>query len=139
MRDAFELTLVTRPSSKGPFPEGIPVRRADYTLEGLAQAFQGQDAVVSAMGGADFLSQKVMIDAAIEAGVQHFLPSEFSSNTTATAGRELVPLFEAKWEVLEHLKSKEGKGLIWTGLATGPLLDWVGHFLGPSHHWLTCA
>jgi hypothetical protein len=66
-----------------------------------------------------------MIDAAIQAGVKRFLPSELSANGIAKAARELVPPFQQKWEVLEYLKEKEGQGLSWTGLATGPLLDWV--------------
>lgn len=128
LRKAFDLTIVTRSTSVGPFPEGVPVIRADYTLDALSEAFRGQDAVVSAIGSTDFLIQKVMIDAAIKAGVQRFLPSELSINGTALAVRELVPVFQEKWEVLEYLKAKESSGLTWTGLGTGPLIDWVCEF-----------
>lgn len=122
---AFDLTIVTRPTSVGPFPEGVSVIRADYTLDALSEAFKGQDAIVSAVGPAGFLDQKLMIDAAIKAGVQRFLPSELSMNGTAPGVRELVPVFMQKWEVLEYLKAKEASGLSWTGLGTGPLIDWV--------------
>lgn len=80
---------------------------------------------MSAVGPAGFLDQKVMIDAAIKAGVQRFLPSELSMNGTAAGVIELVPVFMQKWEVLEYLKAKEASGLSWTGLGTGPLIDWV--------------
>lgn len=125
LRAAFDLTIVTRPTSTGPFSEGVSVIRADYTLDALSEAFREQDAIVSAVGPAGFLDQKVMIDAAIKAGVRRFLPSELSMNGTAPGVRELVPAFMHKWEVLEYLKAKEASGLSWTGLGTGPLIDWV--------------
>jgi hypothetical protein len=43
--------------------------------------FKGQDAVVSAIATASASLQKKLIDAAIKAGVQRFVPSEFGSDT----------------------------------------------------------
>lgn len=125
----FNLTLLTRPSSAASLPSNLPTNvrtvSADYTIADLTIAFTGQDAVVSAVGAAAFASQKLLIDAAVAAGVRRFLPSEFSVNSDAKAVRELVPVFQAKDAVLQHLKAKENEGLTWTGLAVGPLLDWV--------------
>lgn len=90
------------------------------------RAFEGQDAVISAVGGAGFLQQKAFINAAIKSGVKRFVPSEYSTNTRSDAVRSLLPLFEAKQEVLSLLKEKESVNFTWTGLAAGPLLDWVG-------------
>lgn len=89
------------------------------------KAFEGQDAIISTVGAAAFLDQKVLIDAAIKAKVQRFIPSEFSSNTQSAAVRDLVPVFEAKLEVMRYLEEKEATGLSWTGLSVGPLFDWV--------------
>lgn len=89
------------------------------------KAFEGQDAIISTVGAAAFLDQKILIDAAIKAKVQRFIPSEFSSNTQSAAVRDLLPVFEAKLEVTRYLEEKEATGLSWTGLAVGPLFDWV--------------
>jgi putative NADH-flavin reductase len=121
----FEVTVLTRPSSNSSFPTDVHVVKTAYTEAELAKVFQGQDAVVSAVGAPGFQEQKTFIDAAIKAGVQRFIPSEFSSNTLSNAVRQLVPVFEPKKQVLDYLKEKEATGLTWTGLSTGPLLDWV--------------
>ncbi|KAI9881752.1 MAG: hypothetical protein M1823_006537, partial [Watsoniomyces obsoletus] len=102
----------------------IQTQKVPYTESELAKVFEGQDAVISAVGAAGFQEQKVFIDAAIKASVKRFLPSEFSSSTLNEAARRLVPVFELKKQVLDYLKEKESTGLTWTGLATGPLLDW---------------
>lgn len=97
-----------------------------YAEAELVEILKGHDAVVSTVGATGFSDQKVVIDAAIKAGVQRFIPSELSMNTLSKAVRELVPVFEAKKVVLNYLKEKESTGLTWTGLAGGPLLDWAG-------------
>lgn len=101
------------------------VVKSDYSKAELVRAFKGQDAVVSAVGATGFANQKDLIDAAIEAGVKHFIPSEFSINTRSDAVRQLIPVFEIKQQILDYLKEKESTGLTWTGLGTGPLFDWV--------------
>lgn len=121
------MTVVTRTTSSASFPEDIQTEKVPYTESELAKVFEGQDAVISAVGAAGFQEQKVFIDAAIKASVKRFLPSEFSSSTLNEAARRLVPVFELKKQVLDYLKEKESTGLTWTGLATGPLLDWVSN------------
>ncbi|ETN46653.1 uncharacterized protein HMPREF1541_00839 [Cyphellophora europaea CBS 101466] len=124
LASVYNITILTRESSTSTFPEGIKVIRAAYTVDGLTEAFRGQDAVVSAVGGGGLVQQTVLIDAAVQAGVKRFLPSELSMSSTTAAFRELVPVFQWKWEVLEYLKAKEKEGLSWTGIATGPFIDW---------------
>ena len=135
----FEVSVLSRTSSTATFPASVSVVTADYDSEDeLVKAFTGQDAIVSAVGGPGFTQQRAFILAAIKAGVKHFVPSEYSTNTRSDAVRRLVPLFEAKQKVLNLLKEKESPTFSWTGLATGPLLDWVGQFgayrkhLGPT-------
>ena len=71
-----------------------------------------------------------MIDAAVSAGVKRFIPSEFGSNTLNTKVVELFsPALDMKVDVLKYLKEQEGRGLSWTGIATGPFFDWVSLFL----------
>ncbi|KAJ9609687.1 hypothetical protein H2200_006015 [Cladophialophora chaetospira] len=122
---AFTVSILTRASTTASFPASATIIKADYdSEEDLVGAFTGQDAIVSTIGGAGFTQQRAFIDAAIKAGVKRFLPSELSSNTRSDAVRKLLPLFEAKQDILDYLKGKEGTGLTWTGLATGPMLDW---------------
>lgn len=123
----LEVSVLSRASSTASFPASTPVIRADFDSEDdLVRAFKGQDAVVSAVGGAGFSLQKTFINAAIKAGVKRFLPSEFSANTRSDAVRDLVPVFGAKQEVLNLLKEKESTEFTWTAVAVGPLFDWVG-------------
>lgn len=132
------MSVLTRTSTTARFPPSATIIQANYdSEEDLVRAFTGQDAIVSTVGGAGFTQQKVFIDAAIKAGVKRFLPSEFSMNTQSDAARALVPLFEAKQDILNYLREKEGTGLTWTGLANGPLLDWVSsitYVSDPSFH-----
>jgi len=101
------------------------VHKTDFSDSDLISAFRYQDAVVSAVGMGGFEGQKRLIDAVVKAGVKRFIPSEFSVNTRSAAVQELVPAFKAKAEVLDYLKTKEERGLSWTGIATGLLFDWV--------------
>lgn len=121
----FNITVVSRKESKAQFPDGVAVRNADYTVDELAVAFQGQDVVISAVGAAGFDQQKKMADAAILAGVQRFFPSEFSSSSQDKAVQQLLPLFGIKADLIEYLKSKESDVFSWTGIATSGLFDWV--------------
>ncbi|KAF2848805.1 isoflavone reductase family protein-like protein CipA [Plenodomus tracheiphilus IPT5] len=129
---SFNTTVLSRQGSKSTFPSGVKVVRADYeSVSSLKEAFQGQDAVVSLVAGEALGDQNKLIDAAIEAGVQRFIPSEFGSNTQDKRTREIVPIFEAKLGTVNYLKERENK-ISWTSVVNGPFFDWglkVG-FLG---------
>lgn len=74
--------------------------------------------------------QNKFIDAAIAAGVQRFVPSDFGSNTTDAKLRAIVPASESKFGTVNYLKSKE-KEISWTSFITGAFFDWclmVGFF-----------
>jgi hypothetical protein len=121
----FNVTVLTRSSSDTTFPAGIAVRKSDFSRDDLLKAFIGQDAVISAVGATGFADQKKLIDAAIDAGVSRFLPSEFSADSLNDAVLGLLPLFGQKKEVIEYLKSKQSGSFTWTGVITAPLFDWV--------------
>ncbi|KAL4863330.1 hypothetical protein BDV12DRAFT_177573 [Aspergillus spectabilis] len=128
----FNVTVITRSSSETSFPPGVTVRKSDFSQADLVSAFEGQDAVVSAVGATGFSEQSKFIDAAIQAGVSRFIPSEFSADTLNHAILALLPLFRQKKEVIECLKSKQSPSFTWTGLACALLLDWgiANGFLG---------
>ncbi|KAF1939169.1 isoflavone reductase family protein [Clathrospora elynae] len=128
---SFNTTILSRQGSKSTFPSGVKVIHADYdSIDSLKDAFQGQDAVISIVGGAALGDQNKLIDAAIAAGVKRFVPSEFGCNTPDKRIRNIVPVFEAKFGTVNYLKSKE-KEISWTSVITGAFFDWclkVGFF-----------
>jgi saccharopine dehydrogenase-like NADP-dependent oxidoreductase len=121
----FRVTVLTRSSNTTTFPAGVTVIRTSYEKFALEEVMKGKDAIISAIGASGFQEQKVIIDAAIKAGVKRFIPSEFSTNTLSEAVRQLVPVFEPKKAILEYLMEKESTGLTWTGLSIGAMFDWV--------------
>jgi nucleoside-diphosphate-sugar epimerase len=122
----FNVTVLSRPDSKSEFPANVNVIKTDYSESSLAEALQGQDAVVSTIAGAAIPQQTQLIDAAVKAGVKRFLPSEFGSNTTNENSLNICPLFRQKVQIIEYLesKAKRNPNFSWTSLMTGPFFDW---------------
>lgn len=109
----------------------------DYdSLESLESAFRGQDVIVSTTGGEATLGQKLMIDAAIKAGVKRFIPSDFGSLTTDPAASHLphhIPLVE----IQKYLQAKAEEGLIeYTIFSIGAFTDFILNY-GMAFDWKT--
>ncbi|KAF1972035.1 hypothetical protein BU23DRAFT_590354 [Bimuria novae-zelandiae CBS 107.79] len=83
----------------------------------VTAAMRGQDAVISMVPGNLSGSQITLIDAAIAAGVQRFIPSEFGPNTRNPKVVDVVPSLPAKVQVAEYLMSKESS-MSWSILIT---------------------
>lgn len=79
------------------------------------------------------LEQIKMIDAAAEAGVKRFMPSEFGADRRGGIHPDFEKLQQGKIRVFDHMvrKCEENRNLTWTSLATGPLLDWVSRISIP--------
>lgn len=122
---SFNISILTRKSSKSTFPSKYKVIQVDddYPLNQLVDAFRGQDALVSTLPGRPYTVHLRMIDAAIQAGVKRFIPSEYGNNTCPAAA-ELVSLYGDKAKVIDYLKAKEETGLTWTAIHTGQFFDW---------------
>ncbi|KAJ5898347.1 isoflavone reductase family protein [Penicillium tannophilum] len=122
---SFNLSILSRKSSKSTFPSHIKVHTVDddYPINQLVDAFKGQDALVSTLPGRPYTVHLRMIDAAIQAGVKRFIPTEYGNNTCAAAA-ELVVLYAEKAKVIAYLKTKESTGLTWTAIHTGQFFDW---------------
>jgi uncharacterized protein YbjT (DUF2867 family) len=74
----FEVSVLARPSSKTVYPAGVNLFRADLSdHQALVEAFRGKHVVLVSTG--DFHNVEnisvPLIDAAIEAGVNRFVPS----------------------------------------------------------------
>jgi hypothetical protein len=122
----FNVTVVKRPTSKATFPASVKIASADTTsVESVTAAFQGQDAVVSAVGNEGLQGQHVLIDAAVAAGVKRFLPSDFGSDL-ANPKVAAFPVFGHKNATHKHLKEAvaANPGLTYTLISNGPFLDW---------------
>ena len=70
----------------------------------LERACEGQDVVVSAVGGEQIMMQPALAEAAVKAGVERFIPSEFGVDPH-TAGKGSCDLFDAKAIAQEQIKA----------------------------------
>lgn len=92
--------------------------------EDYVAALRGQDALISAVGYPAKLEEPKILDAAVEAGVKRFIPSEYGLDNSQRVARQLNAVFAAKGDVIDYLKTKESEGLTWTSVPTGLWLDW---------------
>ena len=84
---SFELSILSRADSKSTYPSNAKVITIpdNPTHSDYVQALQGQDAGVSGLDFERKPTEKAIIDAAIEAGVKRFLPSEYGVDNTNPA------------------------------------------------------
>jgi saccharopine dehydrogenase-like NADP-dependent oxidoreductase len=125
----FQVSILSRDSSDcSKFPQHIPVHRVDnYDASDtkLVQILTGQDVIISAIATQAVLQQKAIINAAVKAGVKHFVPSEYGHDTRNERAAQLLPpcFFTHKKQIVEYLQSKEAEGLKWTAFVTGPFFE----------------
>lgn len=132
----YTITILSRTGAPVPnAPQDATIKKVDFTsLSSLTSALQGIDALVSCLP--DFSLQPLLIDAAIAAGVQRFLPSEFGSDSYGNANARSLPVFKDKVKTQEYLKQKAEEGKIsYTVVVNGAFLDWglmVGFVASPK-------
>lgn len=122
----FEVTLLVREEKPSPFGPSVKTTKVDYdSHQSLVSALQGIDALISVMGGAGLHTQPALVDAAIEAGVSRFLPSEFGANTDVPLTGQ-IPIFHRKVEFREWLakKAAENPSLSYSFVVQGPFFDY---------------
>ncbi|KAK6581034.1 hypothetical protein PZA11_006522 [Diplocarpon coronariae] len=127
----FNTTAISRPSSTAAFPSSVKVLTADYTsVEALTLALRGQDALVLAVGAGGLAGQSVFVDAAIAAGVQRIIPSEFGSDVGKASA---MPVYGYKIATRKHLEERIANGAVitYTYVINGSFLDW-----GLEHNFL---
>ncbi|KAH8815938.1 isoflavone reductase family protein [Xylogone sp. PMI_703] len=129
----FNVSVLSHPDSKATFPPNVTVHRTEYTVEKLVPIFKGQDAVVSTIGTFQIGLQKAIVDAAVQAGVKRFIPSEYGCDTNSSRVLEIAPILKGKADIAAYLKEKTSSGITWTAIITGPFFDMqpsVKGFLG---------
>ncbi|KAK3637656.1 hypothetical protein LTR56_013488 [Elasticomyces elasticus] len=98
----FDVTILSRSGNTLP---NTKTAKVDYgSKDSLVAALRGQDAFVSNIP--NHIDQPALIDAAIEAGVKHFIPSEFGSNVTGNSKVAALPVFAGKLATEEYLKQQ---------------------------------
>jgi nucleoside-diphosphate-sugar epimerase len=129
LRQHYGVTILSRVSSRAEFHEveGLKVVRLkdDYPVDELTTAFHNIDAVICAVAPKSSSVQFNIIDAALAAGVKHYIPAEFGVDTTDPMKKQVLPALIPKIQVLEKLRSLDSDAsLSWTAIATGLFFDW---------------
>ncbi|KAJ4983431.1 isoflavone reductase family protein [Stagonosporopsis vannaccii] len=121
----FSVTVVVRSKGKT-FPPGVSVKVADFnSVESIAAAFQGQDAVIDATSGPDPTVNLRIADGAAAAGVYRLIPAEFSADPHNSKVRALLP-FQGKAQLYAHVQKLSSNGSItYTTISNGGFLDWA--------------
>lgn len=123
---AFNVTVLTRASSKAQFAPSVKVIPVDYSsAPDLTAALTGQDAVVSALTTSAMITQVPLIEASIAAGVKRFIPSEFGSDTGNPKSSKL-PVYQTKIAVHHNLQEQAAAHpeFTYTLIRNGAFLDW---------------
>ncbi|KAF7587214.1 hypothetical protein BBP40_007551 [Aspergillus hancockii] len=135
--NSFNITVLTRHTSKAQFPASVRVIPVNYeSIPELTTALTGQDAVISTLTTEAGDLQHGLIDAAVAAGVKRFLPSEFSADVGNPKAATL-PVYRSKIAIHKALeeKAKVNPDFTYTLVRHGPFLDWAlaaGFFFNPK-------
>ena len=118
----FEVTVLSSSGNTSALPSAVKVVKVDYSSQdSVVSALRGQEVFISTIPKHD--QQPALVDAAIAAGVQRFIPSEFGSNTIGNEKVRALPVFAGKVKTQEYLRSKQDQ-ISYTFLITGLFLDW---------------
>ena len=88
---------------------------SDYSTASLIKAFKGLDAVISAIATFSTQEQIKIVDAAIEAGVRRFIPSEYGIDLSTPEAIAALPIVQVE---AGHRQVSQVEGKCWS------LLDW---------------
>ena len=136
---SLSVTILQRESSSAKssstLPPSTPVITIpdSYPTSALVSAFRGHDAVISCLTTLSITDQFRFIDAAIEAGVRRYVPSEYGLNNMRADAQALCSVFRDKGAVQAYLREKATEGKIeWMSVSCGMWLKWSmqNDFLG---------
>ncbi|EGU73272.1 hypothetical protein HZS61_007252 [Fusarium oxysporum f. sp. conglutinans] len=124
-------SVLTRGTKSTTFDPSFKVVSIDYSsVESLTSALQGQDAVVSVVGMEALEGQTILIDAAIAAGVKHFIPADYGAVSTNPKLHE-YPFYSTVGKIQKYLAEKsKSTGLSYTVLSTGAFTDMLFGAIG---------
>ncbi|KNG45402.1 hypothetical protein TW65_07934 [Stemphylium lycopersici] len=119
--DHLKVTVLTRATSTATFPDGVRVVRSDYSRASLEEAFKGQNVALSFLNYDVSVDQKLIIDAAIKAGVDRFVPSDYGVRTYHPLYNVGVATY--KRQFVEYLESKQDS-IGWTAIICNPWIEY---------------
>ncbi|KAM0251894.1 hypothetical protein ACHAQJ_007956 [Trichoderma viride] len=129
----YSVTALTRHgssnASKLPTSSNLSVAEVDYSsVQSLRTALKDHTVVVSTLTSTSVDDQNTLIDGAVAAGVERFIPSEFGSDIT-NPKRNQLPVFKGKVKTHEYLEAVVAKnpGFSYTVICNGAFLDWGLH------------
>lgn len=119
----LNLTVLTRPGSSIRKDLPVAIKEVDYeSHESLISALTGIDALVIVLNFESIPDTEYkLVEAAAVTGVKWIIPTEFGGDN-ANEEIQNLPINAMKTGVRERI---EKLGMKWTGLITGPWLDWV--------------
>ena len=125
VKAGFETTILTRfAQALQDLPADVQTREVDYDSdESLKSALRGQDAVVSTVAMSAITNQKRMIDAAIDSGVKHFIPAEFTVESRHPDARRL-PLLASIIDIQDYLTARQDR-INWTVINSGAAMEFA--------------
>jgi uncharacterized protein YbjT (DUF2867 family) len=121
----FNVSILSRANSNSKFSSNIKVIKVDYLdLDVLTKALIGQDIVISTTGGESLGNDfgHTLAEAAINAGVKWFIPSEFGADYEDPFAATIPPI-ASKVDLVNLLKKNQSR-IAYTFISTGVLLDW---------------
>jgi len=115
------ITAISRLESSATFPDGVVVKRGDYSdAEFRKEALQGQDVLVLQVEMMSMDVQEIFIRTAAEVGVPWILPTEFGSDTTSKLVQELH-LMKLKVNIRSLIEELGVSS--WIAVVTNPWFD----------------
>lgn len=105
---------------------GLTIHKTDFSSESLRTLFCEVKpyALFSTFSGGSLEAQRSIIDSAISAGVQRFIPAEFGQDSQNTSLQQRLPPLQGRAKVIQYLKElSEGGKIQWVAVATGAQLD----------------
>jgi hypothetical protein len=116
------VTAITRVDSDSAFPEGVVVKKVDYSKpETLVEALKGQEVLLITMAVSAPDKEIALIDAAAKAGVVWVFPNGWGPDTENESLAKDHPLFELKKGPLRAITER---GMNYISLVTGFWYEW---------------
>ncbi|PHH62286.1 hypothetical protein CDD81_7274 [Ophiocordyceps australis] len=121
----LNVRVLRRNGSASAFAPATHVVNVDFdSVDSLAAALEGQDALVAPLHALAVGLQHNMVEACIKAGVDRFIPSEFGSDLDNPKARAL-PIFASKVQFRNFIEEKaKTSPITYTYVVNGPFLDW---------------
>ncbi|RBQ72549.1 hypothetical protein FVER14953_13271 [Fusarium verticillioides] len=138
-RGSYEVVILSRGAQAADLPKDVAWRQVDYNdKSALVDAVKGIDTVLSFLAMFDqneaFELQKKLIDAAIEAGVRRFAPSEWAS-----ASNSGIAHYQYKDEVRKYLEevNSDQQKIEYCLFQPGVFTDYFGYPHATTKHFNT--